>query len=896
MRWTIYRQELVLFHARHKRLRFIYEEDDNHEPGEIERHKSAESEENKEFVRYRHHAQQILHTLREILKGFPQGTEIYFKDPKVTSGREGRLVINPPSGLKREVVAYINYCEKVLESEGWGEDSAPRQILRTLREESQYDGILHRPTLQCLISTLPILPHWDLPGVFSEDSNNGHTLLGNIRNLQSPVYAAQLMFGRRSGGELTESGGSEQLLGYPVQMKACYADATGDISSTIYVGQDDYYTYCHKPIAAELPLYRPYAVLVDALQEALASTQEATDDRQTSSPNRWNRWLLDRRPKGRRLAKEKRDRWPWKRDKRSEAAASNQHDIFYLAYPIRTSLGRTHFWHFYLTPDLPGATLEQLWASWWPLHQRILDWPYLHASLAAELEQLDIGYAQGAIGKALRKPTEKLVGLGQGDAPLIGRLVCEHGHMLFPASCFCTESADRSKKWGWHYQPYDKAHLPSDGDRDLDVILEVLGELGRLWCEDDPNARPCDKNCTRAESITFRSKHAIGTSFRARLLAQRYRCLVDQQEFLVREMVYAMKERKEHEARVEEEWKAQCRQLFYGLEEGQRIDLWRTIECGSTPRIPVPGEQDLDYAAFIRRYFGTDVTEALARAELIFLVSGDSHAMVSEFLELNPIKMVTHLGPAYLRGWTSASARNRVADFRKMFERLPPQFDTPYRRNLAELADMADKVFGKGQEINVELRDVAACKPKRDDLQIKLVGFIADYADRATVSYEIEGIDPDSSDPRLCLPRNFLAEVFVQALSVSTYRANPTITVFRQASKGDGSEVKRYKNYCLFSWSTGTSFLHNQPEPSKAWLSELRKRLQGIGSCFIGSRHDGHIKFGSVRDDGTLSWDVQSDWLQRATDVGSTKVWQQNNLVLVFESWYFEPKQNGDAP
>lgn len=880
MRWTIYRQELVLFHPRHKVLRFIQEQDSQARQ-DVHGHR--------DFIRYRRHAQQILGTLHKALsvfpKGpFPTGTEVSFKESNgsVISAAKVTLAFDIPRGLTPAIlIACLQYCETVLDAEGWQTESPPRQLLKSLISQLN-DGKtrvessgLEKSTLLQLISVLPILPHWDLQGIFSENSDKSNTLLSGIRQVEVPVYAAQLRFPPKQADGPPDSP-SERLLDYRVRLRACYCDATRDISSTIFVREDDFYAYCHNPKDSETPLYRAYAVLVDALQAPLAEAEAS------NSP-----------------------------EKSPEA-----HDVFYLAYPIKTALGRTHFWHFYLSPERPGGTLDELWKSWWPLHQRVLDWPYLHASLAAELEQLDIGYFQEAILHDLNEARrdKSMAFLDESQ------LVCSQGHVLFPAYCFCTDKAR------WRYERN---------------VHHVLNDLGHVWKLGDGVSADgaCAEGCTPVGAIRFKTK-AYGSSgsiassgLRPLLLKQRYERLVEQQQFLAGEMIFAMEKRQRLEERELEDWKRSCRRALLAMNVSTRNDLRRAI--GDSER----KLEDIDIVEVKREMFsgkslikqwhgGKNLHDADARRELRLLISLNAHAMVSEFLELNPIKMLTHLGEHKLvDGWDRDSCIAQIDGFLSSISSLPTgQHWDKYKETLDDLCAAArahlTKIQGPLTPANARCRQLDEDK---NNLQIdkgefkKLV--CTNWTHANDLSEAVKPFGNILTKVRLSLPKPYLSNILELSAKVGTFEgAGPILDIFRLPLHVDaeaaGGQMPSFifQNYLIFRWNGGEEIVNNLPDGSvadgtrgnlKKSLQSLNRELQDVGKCFIGTGrkssfrelHEGQLMQKSIvlRDIWPEITAEQAKFVSEKFDPAKcqeavTKVLTSatNILMLVFDSWYCE--------
>ncbi|MBX7136271.1 MAG: hypothetical protein K1X67_26680 [Fimbriimonadaceae bacterium] len=613
MRWSIYRQELVLFNAKHKRLRLLYEQSDaDREQGNADK---------TEFAPYRRQLQQVLDSLRDVLEAsLPRGAEVDIPRRDPNSQQAVEFKIELPEGLRegrgRDVfLKCLEYCrDEVLLPEAVSRESDSIKCINCLLEHFRRDdspncydsksdtaqnkkafsvsGLLH------LVSSLPILAHWDMPGIFSPVAKPGFeetTLLSAIRQLMLPVYAAMItayppQVERRGSGILTPS---EKLLGYECRVRACYSESLQSNAPPMFIREGDFFDYCHVPRDIEVFLYQVYGILIDAVQKSLAGSAVSSD-----GPTY----------------------------------------LYYLAYPIRTSVGRTHFWHIWLRPEEPcQGTLEQLWASWWPLHERFLDWPARHAWLAAELEQIDIAYAQGAMLRDIH-------GLGQiaGDIrPLANGLVCEHGHLLFPASCFCADG----RRWG--YSAYQ---------------LEGVA-LGSKWTDSELESSIACDSCrvsngnSKTSSPSF---HPIvpdmASRIQEKLLRARYSRLVDQQRFLAQQMFVAHQHVLDEQQQLVKEAR---RQLFDRIQKLVPLDatLQEQIESDSWKSATVIGEDEavtlndkkvVTAGQIASLLFGVceDILNTNHHSRLLALFGGGAQVVISSLLELPPVKVWTHAAPA----------------------------------------------------------------------------------------------------------------------------------------------------------------------------------------------------------------------------------------------------------
>lgn len=607
MIWNIIRQELVLFSPRHKRIRYFYEE--NH----LSQEADGENMKNAEFYRYRKQAQEILKSFRKVLK-FPPGAEVILCNVKNCEKKVYKVKLALDPKVTDVFIDFLSYWQDCLELEDWSKKSLPYQVLDDLNKQignRPNSVVVHtltfsanESTLTTLLSTLPILPHWDIAGAFSPHSDKSKkdkmTLLSSMRRYVRPVYAAQIKIMKKSS--LPQKSKSRKFLGYPVRLRVSFRETDSDNSLPTYTAEGDFYDYCHEPKNNEIALYKVYGNVMDAINTALLRGKEKGEE------------------------KEK--------------------EIFYIAYPITTSSGRLHFWHIWLEPGKAqgNATLENLWASWWPLHQQYLEWQTLHQAFATELEQLDIAYTQAGILKEISKSKEK----ASAD-----KLVCEFGHLLFPAECFCTKDSV------WRYRDYPLKTI---------VKRKSTINIGSKWDNGESGLKPRNENdawciecmqtpLSQSRSIIFRAEALEDKrSNHQDLMNLRYQRLVDQQEFLVNKLIGAESHRRDEIARETREIKTKLQLLLLEkfadqdllnqiLDKIEKCDFKHIKILGDTDGITNPNDNNkcLTCAQELAEFLFEDNHKDNFRD----LISGGLHAAISQILELDHVKLFSHESEDY---------------------------------------------------------------------------------------------------------------------------------------------------------------------------------------------------------------------------------------------------------
>jgi hypothetical protein len=585
MKWSIIRQELMLFNPKNNRIRSVFELLD------------ATNADYASFKSYRKHAQGLLEALRRQLD-FPIGAEIeYAKNEPCESIEEFSFQVEIPEDLLNEnaLISYLNKWQQCLRHEGGREDSLAMEIIShclnkiSLKENIEYKKPVtfkaRHNAIVDLLNAMPFMPYWDLWGVFSNQSQK-NTLLSKISEYENPMYAAQLTY---YYGVKTEGSNSANLLGYTTEVKGCFSESGGDSPITTFVGERDYYDYCYLPQEEEAKTYRSYVVFFDTLMSYLqVGVIDSTEKKEVKTATE-------------------------KQENRLEKETA-----FYIGYPIKTSLGRLHFLHLWLKPDEPDATLEQLWTAWWPLHRQYLNWSSLHALLAAELDQLDIAYAIEELLIDLKEKTGK----NESFNPVTS--VCEHICMLFRVDCAC----DGTNVWKYEGDLLDKAWAKQTGKKP--------GEL--------PECSACITQNDAIEGIRFRTNNNHPSN---NIQLHRYRRLIEQQLFLAKELNDAFKTKLEREKAERKIVKVQLKIQLDALNKKNNnignyyIDNFSDeVHILDQASAPVWDGKPLTKAGEIANFLFDD--NQTARQQLIVLITGGLHMCLSEILELNPVKGFSH--------------------------------------------------------------------------------------------------------------------------------------------------------------------------------------------------------------------------------------------------------------
>lgn len=337
MKWTILSHKLVHFNPRHKRLRFLNYKKKDLSPN---REMDLSKDNNAIFSLYERSARHAMETLETSLCSLQDGNVYPYKPTLLDVGIK---VEKPQNVLSNIWGAYLEYCRDV----AGNENKAELELAL-----SSINGEINLPnsTKFDLLDVMPVLPRWDIMGLFTENALN-HPELEKINNLKEPFFMVKNCY-KDKNQSLEGNEKSKGILGYPVTIQVGYADLALPTPEFSYTSEKDYFDFCFNPEGPELEQYRVYGALYDAIEKATFAGSQGAGDIFT----------------------------------------------YTLIYPITTLLGRRHFWHIQLIPDKFVATMEELREAWCSIHNHI-QWPLLKNLMSSELEQLDWSYAQSMILK-----------------------------------------------------------------------------------------------------------------------------------------------------------------------------------------------------------------------------------------------------------------------------------------------------------------------------------------------------------------------------------------------------------------------------------------------------------------------------------------------------------------
>ncbi len=273
-------------------------------------------------------------------------------------------------------------------------------------------------TLQ-IVSLLPALPHWDLWGAIrlgwetSKEQGIPPSPFQRVGEIRSPFYSSHFLY--QYNGTQDRNLKSRQLLGYSVLAEAEYVDLDDQRARPASIHLRDYFDYACTPSGDELVAYQLYALLLDRLQLGL-SGQEVD----------------------------------------SKAKNKIEH-LYYVAWPIFTSLGRRHFLQLYArpVPDSPAPAAKHLHEAFLQLHQH-MSWADLRDILGEELTQVDLDRFHAHVAFQGHEITKnRYVTEEQSEAVLTG-LMARNLHLLMPvnaAQYWHFEAPASQDAARWSYKP-----------------------------------------------------------------------------------------------------------------------------------------------------------------------------------------------------------------------------------------------------------------------------------------------------------------------------------------------------------------------------------------------------------------------------------------------------------
>lgn len=387
--WEIYRFELVYFDPEFRRWQLFQEEP---EPNQGDDHRQT--------------IQTLLQSIRGLFErlrfdewGIPlrvtreqtAGTlklsirtsqREYFKDC-LTERITGPFVNALRNAAQKDGLAPegSQLAQKLIEIETW------------LPADGQSPLSLDPSTARQIISLLPVLAHWDLWGAIRQGWDEMEPSIPKSRfqelgRLRDPFYANHFIY--QFNGRDDQGSPSRVALGYTVLAESRFVELADPKPFPGSIHLRDYFDYAYTPKDDDLQVYRLYALLMDRLQIALSGAETDSNERR-------------------------------------------QDHLYYVAYPIFSSLGRRHWLQVYTRPIPidPAPPAAQLFDTFVQLHQRV-PWLDLHDVLIDELEQVDLVRFLKHTTNELTDIQQKRYVKDQDGETLLAGLLAKHLHILFP--------------------------------------------------------------------------------------------------------------------------------------------------------------------------------------------------------------------------------------------------------------------------------------------------------------------------------------------------------------------------------------------------------------------------------------------------------------------------------
>jgi hypothetical protein len=650
--WEIDRLELVFFDAEFSRWQLFQE------------HAGVSSSNEG----HRAHIQDVLRTLRKALTHLPDGTPFTFaKAPsdapvtiKIKQLEWQRLGPDATVAWSDFVAAVLRSAQKdglissqeapsnCPSSQNTG-NPTPLDIKELLTNGlGTWSATLAAGDVECritasaardLISLLPVLPHWDLYGAlrhgwlpFPDTEAPSASLWQAAGQCRTPFYCSRLIYLRGSNADAALR--SKRLLGYSAAVEAMFADLAASDSQPVPIALREYYEYAFYPRdTKETLLYQFYALLLDRLQIALAGPPDQVKPGLAPS---------------------------------EDAQVPTLEELYYLAYPIFSGLGRRHFLHIYASPRKGSPPVIELWTAWEQLHRQ-LDWRELQHALIDELEQVEATRFQAHMNRAMNEKAAKNVHLKYQDA--VPESVAANLHLLMPLqdAGFTMDRQHYARSWTYGPLISRVSGLPLGREWTTAEKTFQAGSPRHTWLyPQEPVVG--DPDPVRLELIWADPQLLAGTSVQKTLAADRRRRLVAQQvqsATILWDAKTAERTAKEADAKKERESRRAAL-------TGQRVKLLEQLSSASgslperfsTIEIEFNAKPELAKTFFGKHFYlegldpdGPDASAAWTSAYREIAV-GSLHFLVSEYIETGAVQWLTHAAsePAQMKDVKTAHA------------------------------------------------------------------------------------------------------------------------------------------------------------------------------------------------------------------------------------------------
>jgi hypothetical protein len=475
--WEIYRFELVYFDPEFRRWQLFQEQPTS--GGERDDSSSGDRDDHRQTI------QTLLQSIRGLFHlpfeswGIPMRLA-----PQQSASDSLKLTI--PSAQREHFrdcltqpicTAFIRALRSAAQKDGM---ATPGSALETalaaletwLPDARAADPSVDSVTARQIISLLPVLSHWDLWGAVRCGWEQGKESIPpspfqDLGRLRDPFYASHFVY--QFNGSDDKASRSRGVLGYTALAEASFVDLRDPQRAPRSIYLRDCFDYVYTPKGLELHAYRLYALLMDRLQIALSGSD-------------------------------------------AFSSAPRQEHLYYVSYPIFSSLGRRHFLQVYINPlpKEPAPTVKHAFDAFEQLHRHLL-WSDLHDVLIDELEQVDLARFHQHIDSELGRIQKKRhIPENLRDDTLSG-LLAKNLHILFPIE------ASGHKTTRWHYVPFKSDELPLGSEweesGDASAIL-TEGPSGIKW-------RPVQEGVRETERVG-RPRLYLNEAYRSRLVSRQF--------------------------------------------------------------------------------------------------------------------------------------------------------------------------------------------------------------------------------------------------------------------------------------------------------------------------------------------------------------------------------------
>ena len=594
--WEIYRFELVYFDPEFRRWQLFQEQPNSNAENDLS---SSDGDDHRQTI------QTLLQSIRDLFAnhvpfeswGIPmrvaprQCTSEVLKLTIPTAQRDHfRDCLTQPI-----CTAFVRALRSAAQKDGMATTGSPLEIalsaLETLLPDADAPELsLDSVTARQIISLLPVLSHWDVWGAVRRGWEGGEEPIPespfqDLGSLRDPFYANHFVY--QFNGSDDKGSRSRRVLGYTALAEARFVDLRAPEHAPRSIYLRDCFDYVHTPQEYELHAYRLYALLMDRLQIALSGSE-------TSS------------------------------------SGPRQEHLYYVSYPIFSSLGRRHFLQIYLNPlpKEPAPSVKHAFDAFEQLHRRLL-WSDLHDVLIDELEQVDLARFHehssselGSISMQRHIPEEL-------SDDTLGRLLAKNLHILFPVE------AAAHKTSTWQYVPFKSDELPLGSEWKESNAFPCLTEgpiSGITW-------RPIELDIREAERLGKPRQYLkyLNKAYRRRLVSR-------QLVVMKRNWSATAKVREIELDRKTDQWKSHRAQLAVQAYEkfGQLHHEESTFKRKFSGVTFILDGTEVDASAFFEPLIYIKGDEAAWKLAYSEMICANGNLPITQFLECGVVFWLTH--------------------------------------------------------------------------------------------------------------------------------------------------------------------------------------------------------------------------------------------------------------